>query len=186
MNSSSFFRCWSGLLLAAMLAGCNSIDSRINENRGTFAKLSPEAQQTIRDGQISIGFTSTMVYMALGKPNEINTSADGTETTWTYIHFNTPEGGLAIQPEAFIGTQVGAQMAFDNIPRRPMIPPPIEEKPYHGVAGENDLYRGRVRPQDDRIREATPRDMIRSETRQDLLVQLRGGYVVGFDLVPIF
>ena len=78
-SSLPLSRCWPGLLLAILLAGCTSVDKRIAENRTVFAALSPEAQHDIRNGQVSLGFTPAMVYMALGKPAQINTSADAKE-----------------------------------------------------------------------------------------------------------
>ncbi len=188
MNLPFPLRFWPGLLLVALLAGCSSIQKRIAENPDAFAPLSPEAKQTIRDGHVSLGFTPVMVYMALGKPSKINTSADGMETTWTYIHYNTSEGTISLSSPAVVGLMPSRR--FQGVPRRHMAPPAIDvvndSQPYRGVAGETDLYNGRVRAPDGRIREATASDMIAGDVGQDLQIRFRDGFVVGFELARAF
>ena len=72
--------------LALALAGCSTINSRIREKAGVFYSLDPATQQSIRQGQVGIGYTPDMVYMALGRPtNRVNrVTNDGTVTTWIY------------------------------------------------------------------------------------------------------
>jgi len=59
----------SAVLLLAALAGCSTIDSRIEERAGAFAMLQPEAQERVRAGRITIGDTKDVVYIALGEPD---------------------------------------------------------------------------------------------------------------------
>lgn len=82
------------LLLSALLgilllsAGCEStgVSSRIEEKATAFAALTPEQQKMIRAGEIELGFTSDMVYMALGKAakTEIKDTSDGPVTMLTF------------------------------------------------------------------------------------------------------
>lgn len=68
------------------LAGCQSIESRIQEKPEVFYKLDRETQDKILQGIIDIGFTEDMVYMALGKPDQKRESVNenGRATTWIY------------------------------------------------------------------------------------------------------
>ena len=51
-----------------------------------FARLDPATQARIRQGLIGLGFTPDMVYIALGRPDEIHSriAAAGRTTVWTY------------------------------------------------------------------------------------------------------
>lgn len=183
MNRLSPLRCWPGLLLALWLAGCSSIDRRIAENRSEFTRLSPDVQQTIRDGHVNLGFTPLMVYMALGKPSEINTSADGKEVTWTFLYYNTPDGQVVQTPKVYLGNMTGARILFQPDPHLPQGRWPGQDSNSYGVvAGEEDLRKGRVRPPDPLIRDATMRDMMEGP-RQDLVIWFVDGAVTGFELV---
>lgn len=73
-------------ILALVLAGCSTIDSRIKEKSDVFARLDPVVQAKIKQGVIDIGFTSDMVYIALGQPDEISerTGQGGQTTSWKY------------------------------------------------------------------------------------------------------
>lgn len=68
------------------MAGCSTVDSRIKEKPDVFTKLDPVIQAKIKQGIIDLGFTPDMVYIALGKPDEIRerTGGGGRETVWKY------------------------------------------------------------------------------------------------------
>ena len=73
-----------GLLLNA---GCAvSQSARIQEKSVVFRSLTPGQQQQVLAGRVNVGFTSDMVYLALGKPAEVkaagNSAAQGEE--WVY------------------------------------------------------------------------------------------------------
>ena len=76
-------------LLAAslgFLAGCQTVDDRIKEKPEVFAKLDAVTQDKIKQGIIELGYTEDMVYLALGKPDQMreSVSAEGKATTWIY------------------------------------------------------------------------------------------------------
>lgn len=73
-------------VLLITLAGCSTIDSRIREKQAAFDALPPAARAEIRRGQVGVGFTPDMVYMAIGKPDEIRERVDpaGQESVWKY------------------------------------------------------------------------------------------------------
>lgn len=82
-----------GLALAAgILAGCDAtsgIASRIQERADVFATLTPEQRKAIEEGVIEYGYTTDMVYLALGKPSKTRekTSPEGTVTMWTFNNY---------------------------------------------------------------------------------------------------
>lgn len=86
------------ILFAALLvtlAGCSTISSRIREKEAVFAALPPATQMEIRQGRVAIGFTPNMVYMAIGRPDEIRERVDpaGRETVWKYnTYYDRYEG----------------------------------------------------------------------------------------------
>ncbi|MCX6945598.1 MAG: hypothetical protein NT173_12725 [Opitutales bacterium] len=77
--------------LAALLlvTGCETTGapSRIQEKSAVFDNLAPWQQRDIQDGVVGIGYSTDMVYMAIGKPSKIVTTANGQETVWTYNNY---------------------------------------------------------------------------------------------------
>ena len=73
-------------ILALSLVGCSTVDSRIKEKSAAFNALDPQTQAKIRQGVIDVGFSTDLVYIALGKPDEVrdrvNTSTN--ESVWVY------------------------------------------------------------------------------------------------------
>lgn len=120
-----------------LLAGCDSgVSARIQEKATVFNTLTPDQQEMIRNGQIEAGFTTDMVYLALGKPSKIHTkqSPDGPITVWTYSRFypagpigrgslSYEQGMHAVSPNAlgtgtsgrFGGTNPGSQSSATSV-----------------------------------------------------------------------
>lgn len=69
-----------------MLAGCDTIDTRINQHATEFAALPAAARREIRHGNIKPGFSTNMVYMALGRPSSITAAPDG-DVIWDYPRY---------------------------------------------------------------------------------------------------
>jgi hypothetical protein len=84
-------------VLALALGGCSTINSRIKERYPVFASLDAATQDQIRHGQVGVGYSPDMVYMALGRPtyqvNRVNN--DGTESTWIYKSYYEEYAGSA-------------------------------------------------------------------------------------------
>ena len=82
---------------ALVLSACSTINTRINEKGSVYYSLDPATQQKISHGDVALGFTPDMVYMALGRPDEKRqrTSADGVTETWLY--------GTTYYDSAFVG-----------------------------------------------------------------------------------
>ena len=81
-------RIFTSLLFASLvlLAGCQSVESRIKEKPDLFANLDAATQDKIKQGIIEIGYTEDMVYLALDKPDQKreSVSENGKSTTWIY------------------------------------------------------------------------------------------------------
>lgn len=85
------------LLTALCLAGCNSFKSRADEKAAVFDSLSPSTQKRLEKGNINLGDTEDMVYIALGKPDERRgvTNASGDQSVWIYkTYWEEYEGTL--------------------------------------------------------------------------------------------
>lgn len=75
------------LLVAVLLLGaCSTISSRIEEKGTVFNSLDPNTQAKIAHGDIDLGFTPDMVYIALGQPDvrRRQVSNNGTTEQWIY------------------------------------------------------------------------------------------------------
>lgn len=82
----------TALLAAMALAGCDATSgtaARIQEKSAVFATLTPEQKKNIEEGSIEYGYTTDMVYMALGKPSKVREKAapEGTVLMWTFNQF---------------------------------------------------------------------------------------------------
>jgi hypothetical protein len=75
----------------ALTMGCASTDSRINKHSDLFATFSPDIQEAIRAGRVQIGYTTDMVFMALGKPHReyVRNTAAGQTQVWSYTDYYT-------------------------------------------------------------------------------------------------
>ena len=80
----------------AVLAGCSSLQTRINDNPAVFSRLTPEQQQLIKEGKVAIGFDTAMVKLALGDPDRVRerTDANGTSEIWSYVTYEGDDGLL--------------------------------------------------------------------------------------------
>lgn len=71
---------------ALMLAGCSTVQSRIEEKSAVFNALPAETQSRIQQGLIDVGYTPDMVYIAMGKADRVveRSTGEGSETVWIY------------------------------------------------------------------------------------------------------
>ena len=86
------------LTLVLAMTGCSTIDSRIREKSSVFAALDAPTQDKIRLGRIEVGFSTDLVYMSHGAPDErlTTTSAAGTDETWIYNSYRQEYLGSAL------------------------------------------------------------------------------------------
>ncbi len=106
----------SGFLLLA--AGCSTPADRIKQNQAAFDQFPPEVKANIQRGQIAVGYTYTMVEMALGKPDHTfsTTTPQGTSETWVYMS-NKPHISVGVGTTSYGGgssTSVGVGMSNDS------------------------------------------------------------------------
>ena len=75
------------LFVAVLLLGaCSTISSRIEEKAPVFYSLDPNTRAKIAHGDIDLGFTPDMVYIALGQPDvkREQVSNNGRSEQWIY------------------------------------------------------------------------------------------------------
>jgi len=86
------------LTLVLAMTGCSTIDSRIREKSSVFAALDAPTQDKIRLGRIEVGFSTDLVYMSHGAPDErlTTTSTTGTNETWIYNSYRQEYLGSAL------------------------------------------------------------------------------------------
>lgn len=82
----------AALVTAMMFAGCDAssgVAARIQEKSAVFAQLTPEQKKNIEEGAIEYGYTTDMVYLALGKPSKVKekTAPEGTVLMWTFNNY---------------------------------------------------------------------------------------------------
>jgi len=80
------------LVAALLIAGCSSTpDQRIAQNQAAFAQFPPDVQQSLRAGRVDVGYTESMVLIALGEPARRFTrvEATGRADVWVYVR-NAP------------------------------------------------------------------------------------------------
>ena len=74
------------LLAALLLTGCNTTASRIRQKEAVFAALPAAEQARLRRGEVAVGDTPDMVYIALGQPTRHleQTTANASHAEWIY------------------------------------------------------------------------------------------------------
>lgn len=72
--------------VALLLGACSTISSRIEEKAPVFYSLDANTRAKISQGDIDLGFTPDMVYIALGNPDSRRShlSQNGQTETWIY------------------------------------------------------------------------------------------------------
>jgi hypothetical protein len=92
----------------AALAGCSTINSRIEASQELFDSYPPEVQEKIRAGDIAVGFTPEMVEMAWGEPYRKDqvTGEDFYAEVWTWSR-NIPGVGIGMGSGGYYGGNVG-------------------------------------------------------------------------------
>jgi hypothetical protein len=80
------------------LAGCQTVESRIQERPEAFYKLDRETQDKILQGIIDVGYNEDMVYLALGSPDEKRerVTENSRTVTWIYATYYTRYEGTAM------------------------------------------------------------------------------------------
>ena len=82
----------AALLFALFVTGCETdggVSARAQEKSASYAALLPWQKKLIDKGTITQSFTPDMVYMAMGKADQVETKVlpEGTAELWTYTHY---------------------------------------------------------------------------------------------------
>jgi hypothetical protein len=75
-----------GLLAAT---GCQNFEHRVKQKAALVATLDDATQARLRAGEIRLGDSEDLVFLARGKPDEkkLTTTASGETTTWVYNRY---------------------------------------------------------------------------------------------------
>lgn len=74
------------VVLVLAVAGCSTIQTRVDENRALFETFDEETQQNLLNGRVVLGYTMPMTYMAVGSPDEVVRTEDTSGETITWIY----------------------------------------------------------------------------------------------------
>src|ERR1035437_2056179 len=134
----------AALVLAFLVTGCetNGRTARIQEKSAVDATLTPWQKKVIDDGGVERGYTTDVVYMALGTHKTVKSkdTPEGKTEMWTYTNYyptvvasklsmNNPNsrytmeqtspnapahgGGARVQPSSFSSTTGGPTASLD-------------------------------------------------------------------------
>lgn len=109
--------CLAVLSVLAM-AGCATPESRIREKPEVFNSFPPDVQSKVRTGQVDIGYSKDMVYIALGKPDReyTRTTAEGTVKVWSYTdRYTTTERQRITGDFRIVDPQGGFRTTYDTV-----------------------------------------------------------------------
>jgi len=86
----------SAVALAVLVCGCATPESRIKGSPEAFARLTPDQQALVRQGQVAQGFDRDAVRLALGEPDRVVvvTNAGGQHEIWHYIEYGDGQRSL--------------------------------------------------------------------------------------------
>jgi len=114
-NAIRLTRTFYGLLLLALLllAGCETLNSRLARNQGVLRTLPAQHQALIQQGRIEVGFTPTEVYLAWGAPSRkaITKNAGGDSETWYYT---ATQSETFYQEERYYDWEYGVWRRFER------------------------------------------------------------------------
>jgi hypothetical protein len=103
-NATHRQRSWLWIILAlcsvAMLSACSTVATRIEEHKSFFSSLPAPVRARLSEGEVRLGDNQTMVYIAMGQPDErvLSTTADGELSVWHYRYYEPVYEG-----DVFIG-----------------------------------------------------------------------------------
>jgi hypothetical protein len=89
----ALFAC--GLSLTFLLAGCSTVETRIQENPGAYQRLSPNDQALVQHGRIREGLSRDAVYIAWGPPSQRAEGRMRGSAIETWIYYDTSVGDYA-------------------------------------------------------------------------------------------
>ena len=83
---------WCAILFCSLfLLGCSTTQSRIAQHQVDFDQLPVAQREMIVKGQVDMGFSPAMVYMAMGAPNRKiqQKNLKGESVVWVYLQSKT-------------------------------------------------------------------------------------------------
>jgi len=138
-------------------AGCQTVQTRINQKPEAFARLDAATQAKIRQGIIERGYTEDLVWLALGKPAQRHefTNSNGRHVSWIYHRRVAGDGGKGEIVSEWRGRPMnyyppmdqprlaGGSNTFISEPRAPLPAPNLSDQPErfsHDVPARINTY----------------------------------------------
>lgn len=89
MRAITFIALLAILGAGCVSSGCNTFQARARQKSQMYESLPPSTQQRLERGQLSVGDSQDMVYIALGYPDEVRqiTNQQGAQTVWIYRNY---------------------------------------------------------------------------------------------------
>lgn len=83
------------LCFVAVLTGCSTVNSRIEEKSSYFNTLDAATQERLKRSAVKVGDTTDMVYIAFGRPDRVRerTAGASQDTTWIYNTYREEYAG---------------------------------------------------------------------------------------------
>ncbi len=78
---------WLLLSAVLILTACDTPEGRIKRHPELYEKLSPEVQESVRQGKVAIGYPKEAVIIAIGKPDRRyhRETEDLSAEIWSYV-----------------------------------------------------------------------------------------------------
>jgi hypothetical protein len=82
----------AAVALALLITGCETdggVSARAQEKSAVYSALKPWQKKYVDKGAIAMGFTTDMVYIAMGRPDKVETKdlPEGKTDLWTYKQY---------------------------------------------------------------------------------------------------
>jgi len=91
---------------AFLLGACSTVQNRIQEKSAVYNSLDPATRAKLAHGDIEIGYTTDMVYIALGRPDVTREriSTEGRTEQWIYrSYYDDYAGGAYVHYHRWYG-----------------------------------------------------------------------------------
>lgn len=122
-----------------LLGGCNTFERRAEQKAAAFSTLDAGTRERLKNKSVLVGDTPDMVFIALGKADEIRSreSASDESVTWIYNRYWREYQGMAytgMRPRTMTDPKTGATRVYYETTSEPVYAQ--RQKPYLRITFE--------------------------------------------------